>query len=708
MSKAKYLIAKAQWEDAAQEINDFVIDQPLEEEKRSYIHEEILSFGQPPLDLPKQWIKLNVDPYLQYCLWCNIADMQKDLVDLKTDWENTLIDFKNGSLWRKFLMLEKANPIFIQTYLGVEWAKNKDLFENFFYKSFTDPEAMAVGIVNTVGVGGFCPFNTKVPKEVICELIKGFSKQSYWSYDWFNFESDIKELLSKSRKDIAQLLWNYKNQGNTEGTGALQLLYGKDVAYEVDEPFVSIRKVLKTFRELPSLKVKALKKVFKVYEKNAMDLATQKGLVSAASVFGGQAEQWIQKNLKAGRSLHDAVYYLLPIDDKKLATLLWDALKRNKPIAECDTICSSWADLSSKDKEKTFEEILLLIQTKIYPSMKHYTFAAEAAKWGISKQDYPQLESRFIRSLTQCDFHPEVKVKLGKLEGFFLKQEDPRGMFLGQYTDCCQHPKSLGRSCAYYGQKNSNSGFFVVLENEQIIAQSWTWETPSGVCFDNVEGKSLGNRSGSVFKVYQEAARQLLEKNNLPAVTVGVQANDLPGLDLLEQGEALSRPKDYEGYTDAVHQKTFISNPNWIGNKIEEVVVFGLRKPDFEVAEDLAKEIYPEGWQFAGSEESDCGFGLWVKEKMVGYATIEYTNSYISDLAVLEEYRKYSFHLLRAVLSFCKKQEESEWTADCRESTSYKLLKVMEKRNIISIKKQEDNEVFLGKDRMFSISFTCC
>jgi len=59
----------------------------------------------------------------------------------------------------------------------------------------------------------------------------------------------------------------------------------------------------------------------------------------------------------------------------------------------------------------------------------------------------------------------------------FLPRNDPRGMFLGIYAECCQHPTSYAATCALDGQSNPNSAFMVFEINGQLAAEGYVWTT---------------------------------------------------------------------------------------------------------------------------------------------------------------------------------------------------------------------------------------
>ena len=92
----------------------------------------------------------------------------------------------------------------------------------------------------------------------------------------------------------------------------------------------------------------------------------------------------------------------------------------------------------------------------------------------------------------------------------FLPREDPRGMFLGVITNCCQHPKSWAASCAYDGYLNPLACFAVFESKNIVIMQSYVWSDENGnVCFDSVEGKASGDDMSSARKLLEKFARSI-------------------------------------------------------------------------------------------------------------------------------------------------------------------------------------------------------
>jgi hypothetical protein len=95
----------------------------------------------------------------------------------------------------------------------------------------------------------------------------------------------------------------------------------------------------------------------------------------------------------------------------------------------------------------------------------------------------------------------------------FLPKDDPKGMFLGVITNCCQHPKSWAASCSYDGYLNPLACFAVFESRNNIIMQSYVWSDEKGnVCFDSIEGKASIDDMNSAKKLLVEFARSISGK----------------------------------------------------------------------------------------------------------------------------------------------------------------------------------------------------
>jgi len=430
------------------------------------------------------------------------------------------------------------------------------------------------------------------------------------------------------------------------------------------------------------------------------------GYFAGTLVFGKELGRWIDKQSKLKRGEHDALYWL-PIQPVRSLQGLSSFLFKygDQDISSLETISKNWIHLSSEEKQMSFKKLLDLCRSKKYIGAVNADFAAEAARWSVSQNEYKTFEARWIGSLeVPVPFSTTMKFQWDGVTGRFLPRSDARGLFLGQHTNCCQHPNGVGKHCAWYGQERSNSQFFVWEDHDSnILAQSWVWiNDQNGVCFDNVESKGLGNRQYAAQQVLQQAANWI--SHCYRKVTVGTGSSDLE-LDLWNDTASLHAPIDYSGYRDSQHQKLLAENLNiqFQSRKHNTVFVRGASQDDLEILTPIAQECFPEGWQFCGSDATDMGFILMNGSIAVGYAAIESHNRYICDIAVLPDHRRHSMVLIRKVLQYCKEHDGS-WTCDARESTSYRLMKSLHKRGTIRILNESPTNSMCGES-MFKVEF---
>ena len=124
---------------------------------------------------------------------------------------------------------------------------------------------------------------------------------------------------------------------------------------------------------------------------------------------------------------------------------------------------------------------------------------------------YKGLEEVYIQGLSVP--MPSWSSFSGTIDGMTLKfipRKDARGMFLGNLTNCCQHPKAQAASCAYDGHLNPLACFAVFEVNNELIFQSYVWSDEEGnVCFDSIE---TANRNYYKQENLISAARLLMKK----------------------------------------------------------------------------------------------------------------------------------------------------------------------------------------------------
>jgi len=141
--------------------------------------------------------------------------------------------------------------------------------------------------------------------------------------------------------------------------------------------------------------------------------------------------------------------------------------------------------------------------------VRDHTHADEESQNAIAHHKYEVLERIFIdsQSVPMPDWAIDNTSTRGKYTARFLPRSDTRGMFLGQYTSCCQHPEGEAFTSALDGQVSPQACFFVVEDKTgKIHMQSYVWEDSFGnVCFDSFE-------TGSSDFFHSENRKQLLKE----------------------------------------------------------------------------------------------------------------------------------------------------------------------------------------------------
>ena len=259
-----------------------------------------------------------------------------------------------------------------------------------------------------------------------------------------------------------------------------------------------------------------------------------------------------------------------------------------------------WSATDAQDNTLPPRDLLmkLINQGGEFNSVKNLDFYKETLQWhgsDMSPDEYGEWEEAYERSQsvplpkwTEKIVVTEESLNGKKYTGRFLPRSDVRGLHLGEYTNCCQHPDGVGESCAFHGQCSPFGAFFVVEDDRKnIIAQSWVWEGSNrdSVTFDNIETKGLQGREEIVIHIYEKAAEAMgvqdihigegytkIDISHLPEVkpenglfpNKEVNPEDQPDSFYGDYWERRSNykpnshlmiPLDYDDYTDAENQR---------------------------------------------------------------------------------------------------------------------------------------------------------
>ncbi len=167
-------------------------------------------------------------------------------------------------------------------------------------------------------------------------------------------------------------------------------------------------------------------------------------------------------------------------------------------------------------------EFVEFVSLQHYQNVEDETVAAIAAKLKVGQDDFKDYQEFFKNHPEKtATMLPSIEVSKNNYVFRKLDDHDKVGPFLGLLTDCCQHLHNAGSSCAEAGWRDSESGFYIVEKDGDVVAQSWAWRGKQGeLCFDSIEG--LGNiNTNVVASLYHRAATELLGKLGISKVTVG-------------------------------------------------------------------------------------------------------------------------------------------------------------------------------------------
>jgi len=179
-------------------------------------------------------------------------------------------------------------------------------------------------------------------------------------------------------------------------------------------------------------------------------------------------------------------------------------------------------------KKMTMSEIIAIgkeFRTK-YTNVENFDIAIVCQDLNMADKEYQAYEN-WLKNCNVNTTYESIPRNLIYSEngyiGQFLQRDDYRGPLLGVITHCCQHPNGAAKTCAQYGWKNPNGGFFVVEKNGQIIAQSFVWVKNNVMYFDNIEGYKINDaNSTDIANIYKKFAEQIIGKFCIKRCVTGI------------------------------------------------------------------------------------------------------------------------------------------------------------------------------------------
>jgi len=190
--------------------------------------------------------------------------------------------------------------------------------------------------------------------------------------------------------------------------------------------------------------------------------------LKAVNVFQDYFQQWLHKIKKVNPEIskHDAYYWLPDTKSPGLGHYLFKYFQHD--LNHLRFASAQWKSLSDDQKKLNPKKLYTTLMGDELDQFKKFATAA-----GYDRESAVQVQLDWKRSITPSWMvHFKKKWKHKGLVGEFLEKRDARGVWLGIITDCCQYLGGAGGSCAEYGHKQTNSGFFIVSKGGVIIAQS--------------------------------------------------------------------------------------------------------------------------------------------------------------------------------------------------------------------------------------------
>jgi len=426
----------------------------------------------------------------------------------------------------------------------------------------------------------------------------------------------------------------------------------------------------------------------------------------AVSVFGNETSRWLRLAGQGSRALHDHTEWLplvRPSRLKGLAAVLFKYRGGNQQ--DLRTLAAGWAKLDEEEKGlPSLKQLVLAVRGKVYMGATGVLkpFGTECARWGASQAQFDQWSIQWAESHKIPHAFPHLVDKVWEHEGmrgYFIPRHDPRGLFLGMHTNCCQHPAGEGKTCAWHGQESPHGGFFVWENSKGVQAQAWVWTTKGGdTCFDNVECMSYdsGLRT-KVVTILNSVAKELGG-----VVTLGLGYDKGFGSTYTRcTTEQVLHPADYSGYRDSGQQVLVAQSAKRVAKPLPGVYTRMANEGDLPSLEAIADICFPEGMQFVSMGSHVV---VLVRDgEVVGYASLQPSTRDVNDIAVHPRARRHIMPLLESMLEVIR-AHGGEWRADCRVATSLPMMKGMEKRGLLKILSVGDPYAW-GADSMVRVRF---
>lgn len=278
--------------------------------------------------------------------------------------------------------------------------------------------------------------------------------------------------------------------------------------------------------------------------------------------------QYLQKWGTAGKQpLHDLVQMIQFPDDLSRVNLSdWgDAVLKHGPkMAKLVKFCDKLPSPIKSDDGKTWSYLHTRAEIAKHAFKKaaeHPALAALCFENDVDEDSFNKA-LKLSKKAPAVKHMPEITINGERFDmagATFrrLANDDVRGLFLGELTDCCQSIGGAGATCAEHGFTSKFGTFYVVeTDKGEIIGQTWAWRgVDDEICFDSLE--TLGKRitDAQWLALIKEVGKELTVQNDPEVTALHVGAGGKTPHKLVTAfKEASIQPLDYAGYRDSGRQ----------------------------------------------------------------------------------------------------------------------------------------------------------
>ena len=380
-------------------------------------------------------------------------------------------------------------------------------------------------------------------------------------------------------------------------------------------------------------------------------------------------------------------------------------------VDELMMVSAKWDVLSAEVKSKGFKEIVDVVQSYKFAG-KSMEFMEANAKYIYDQETYTEAEKIYEKGkLTPSRFeHKEHYSEDGNWRCYIADKDDPRPLYAGgNWADrakCCQSYKGMGSKCAVDSVLNPDSGcviferkvkskdkFGITEDIWEMVGCSWCYEVQSGgykkLIFDNVEiNDNHQDEQVSINEAFYGLVEDL-EKNNYREIRIG-NSPDIELESFTTSDTVENLPWNYSGYSDAEYTQYILSdNPKATPEQLPEIMVVGMDLEKHQAGMyKVAAKAFPKGSQnieipqdpkgmvLINRDNNVIGYVIWTENSREMHAE-KPVNNWITDMAVLPEYRgNVGFKLLTEMMKHVQKTGGT-WGAELRDSTSFKYMMTM-------------------------------